>query len=284
MNELKQIFCRYDMVCDNPSGVGLEILHMQDFFNEKPGLETDAMHLHGFYEIIWFREGRGVHFVDFSQYEVTPGCVFVISPGQIHSFDGRHDQKGVVLKVCTELFHDFIGTPLLHIQKEADEDLMILVRAMEKELHNAGLPGHRDAVSALVKLFMVRLGRCGYIAGDMTLDPLKTSHKAFLSFRKLIEENYARLHSVKDYASLLNISTKTLTMYVRECSPYTPLELINERIILEAKRLMRYSMLTVKETAFRLGFEDPSYFVKFFKRSVKQSPGDYRESFSGTDR
>ena len=66
MNELKQIFCRYDMVCDNPSGVGLEILHMQDFFDEKPGLETDAMHLHGFYEIIWFREGRGVHFVDFS--------------------------------------------------------------------------------------------------------------------------------------------------------------------------------------------------------------------------
>ena len=55
-------------------------------------------------------------------------------------------------------------------------------------------------------------------------------------------------------------------------------ELINNRIILEAKRLLRYSILSVKEIAFRLGFDDPSYFGKFFKRIVKQSPADYRES------
>ena len=84
---------------------------------------------------------------------------------------------------------------------------------------------------------------------------------------------------MSDYAALLNVSPKTLTLYVNECSKYTPLELINDRIILEAKRLLRYSVLSVKEIAFRLGFDDPSYFGKFFKRLVKQSPADYRESF-----
>ena len=77
---------------------------------------------------------------------------------------------------------------------------------------------------------------------------------------------------------LLNVSTKTLTLYVNECSNNSPLELINNRIVLEAKRLLRYSILSVKEIAFRLGFEDPSYFGKFFKRLVRQSPADYRES------
>ena len=98
-------------------------------------------------------------------------------------------------------------------------------------------------------------------------------------FRKLVEENYAREHTVKDYARRMNVTTKTLTLYVKECSSSTPLELINSRIILEAKRLLRYSVLSVKEIAFRLGFDDPSYFVKFFKRNVKQSPADFRESF-----
>lgn len=57
MNELKEIVCRYDMVCDNPSGVGMELYRMPEFFQQLKGMETDTMHLHGFYEIIWFQKG-----------------------------------------------------------------------------------------------------------------------------------------------------------------------------------------------------------------------------------
>ena len=92
MNELKEIFCRYDMVCDNPSGVGMELYRMPEFFQQLKGMETDTMHLHGFYEIIWFQKGSGTHYVDFNQYAIAPGTIFFISPGQIHSFDTKHDQ------------------------------------------------------------------------------------------------------------------------------------------------------------------------------------------------
>ena len=67
MDELREIFCRYDMVCDNPSGAGVELYHMPEFFEKLNGMETDRMHLHGFYEIIYFQEGGGVHYVDFNQ-------------------------------------------------------------------------------------------------------------------------------------------------------------------------------------------------------------------------
>ena len=279
MNELKEIFCRYDMVCDNPSGVGMELYRMPEFFQQLKGMETDTMHLHGFYEIIWFQKGSGTHYVDFNQYAIAPGTIFFISPGQIHSFDTKHDQEGYVLKICAELFDDFVSLSCVTVQDKDSAALEMLVAAMQEELKKEDSLGHREALHALVKLFVIMVRRSYAGMNPSAPNPHKVSYKAFLNFRKLIEENYCRLHTVKDYASLLNVSSKTLTLYVNECSKYSPLELINNRIILEAKRLLRYSVLSVKEIAFRLGFEDPSYFAKFFKRLVKQSPADYRESF-----
>ena len=279
MNELKEIFCRYDMVCDNPSGVGMELYRMPEFFQQLKGMETDTMHLHGFYEIIWFQKGSGTHYVDFNQYAIAPGTIIFISPGQIHSFDTKHDQEGYVLKICAELFDDFVSLSCVTVQDKDSAALEILIGAMQEELKKEDSLGHREALHALVKLFVIMVRRSYAEINPSAPNPHKVSYKAFLNFRKLIEENYCRLHTVKDYASLLNVSSKTLTLYVNECSKYSPLELINNRIILEAKRLLRYSVLSVKEIAFRLGFEDPSYFAKFFKRLVKQSPADYRESF-----
>lgn len=279
MNELKEIFCRYDMVCDNPSGVGMELYRMPEFFQQLKGMETDTMHLHGFYEIIWFQKGSGTHYVDFNQYAIAPGTIIFISPGQIHSFDTKHDQEGYVLKICAELFDDFVSLSCVTVQDKDSAALEMLIGAMQEELKKEDSLGHREALHALVKLFVIMVRRSYAGMNPSAPNPHKVSYKAFLNFRKLIEENYCRLHTVKDYASLLNVSSKTLTLYVNECSKYSPLELINNRIILEAKRLLRYSVLSVKEIAFRLGFEDPSYFAKFFKRLVKQSPADYRESF-----
>ena len=279
MDELKRIYCRYDMVYDNPSGAGLELYRMPEFFDQLRGMETDRMHLHGFYEIIWFQKGSGTHYVDFNSYPITPGSIFFISPGQIHSFDTRHDQEGFVLKICTELSDDFVSLPCVTVQEKDSAALEMLVGAMEEELKNEDSIGHREVLHSLVKLFVIMVRRSYDGMGPAAVNRHKASYKAFQTFRKLIEENYCRLHTVKDYAALLNVSPKTLTLYVNECSKYTPLELINDRIILEAKRLLRYSVLSVKEIAFRLGFDDPSYFGKFFKRLVKQSPADYRESF-----
>ena len=257
----------------------MELYRMPEFFQQLKGMETDTMHLHGFYEIIWFQKGSGTHYVDFNQYAIAPGTIIFISPGQIHSFDTKHDQEGYVLKICAELFDDFVSLSCVTVQDKDSAALEMLIGAMQEELKKEDSLGHREALHALVKLFVIMVRRSYAEINPSAPNPHKVSYKAFLNFRKLIEENYCRLHTVKDYASLLNVSSKTLTLYVNECSKYSPLELINNRIILEAKRLLRYSVLSVKEIAFRLGFEDPSYFAKFFKRLVKQSPADYRESF-----
>lgn len=310
MSELKNIFCRYDMVCDSPGGVGLECHRMPAFFTEKPELETSKLHVHEFYEIVWFREGGGTHRVDFDDYPVAPGTIFFISPGQFHSFDQRHDQSGVVLKICGSLLNDasdmastcgcgdsscssdhssylkynvfntFDHKPYKCIAEDDFDKIETIIKAIEDELSIGDALGHREYLQALVKMLIIRAERNSQAEGQADvaiLNPVRTSHKTFLAFRRLLDEHYQELHTVKDYANLLGITTKTLTQYVNECSSYSPLELINNRIALEAKRLLCYSNFMVKEIAYRLGFEDPSYFVKFFKREVHHSPADYRD-------
>lgn len=296
MEKLLKTFCRYDMVCDNPSGIGLELHKMPEFFDQKQGKETEQAHIHGFYEIVWFQDGSGSHYVDFSEYEVAPNTVFFISPGQIHSFDHNHQQKGFVIKICSELlsgtssedsiflkynvFNAFDRLPYYHISAYDAHKLSVIVNSIQEELAESGNIGHKEYLQSLIEMFIIRVERSAQEEDHNVFSLTRTSHRTFLAFRKKLEENYATLHTVKDYAMLLNISTKTLTSYVSECSAYTPLEMINSRIILEAKRLLRYSNLMVKEIAFRLGFEDPSYFVKFFKRQVRCSPAEYRDPIS----
>jgi len=292
MEQLKQTFCLYDMVCDNPKGNGVEIVKMPDFFDSKPELETTLSHVHPFYEIVWFQKGDGVHTVDFTEYPVSENTIFFIAPGQVHSFDKNRNQKGLVMKICTHLldggshgesvllkynvFNTIDSVPYKKISEESASEISKIVSWLEKEIHNTLEIGHRDYLQSLVTMFLVQVERNQLAQNDTMFSPNRTAHRIFLAFRREIEHNYRTMHTVKEYAELLNVSTKSLTNYVSECSSYSPLEMINNRIILEAKRMLRYSDKMVKQIAAELGFEDPSYFNKFFKRLVKCSAAEYR--------
>lgn len=292
MEKLKQVFCRYDMVCDAPQGGGVELVSMPEFFTEKPAIETSLAHIHDFYEIVWFRNGSGTHYVDFNSYPVLPHTAFFISPGQVHTFDDNIRQEGYVMKICTQLLNEQNDediaylkynvfnadtVPYRHISEEAAAKVEHMIELINEESEQGHQIGHEDYLRALIRMLIIIIERGSLDGDNPVLSVSKVSHKIFLTFRQQLEKNYCTLHTVKDYANLLGVSTKTLTNYVGECSPHSPLEIINGRIVLEAKRLLRYSTLMIKEVAYRLGFEDPSYFVKFFKRIVGVSPIDFRE-------
>lgn len=282
------------MVCDAPAGGGVEIVPMPQFFEDKPEIETTLAHIHDFYEIVWFKNGKGVHRVDFTTYDVEPGTVFFISPGQVHEFDDNHLYEGCVMKVCHNLLNqssqdnefaylkfNVFNTdtyPCYRVRSEYISRVDSLIKDIREEVNNFCCIGHDDYLRSLIHMLIITIERGSEEKGSKILSPNRTSHKTFLAFRQMIEQHYRDLHTVKDYSDRLGVSTKSLTNYVSECSPHSPLELINGRIILEAKRLLRYSNLMIKEIAYRLGFEDPSYFVKFFKRIVGVAPIDFREN------
>jgi len=303
LNE-KQISTMFRNVCDETGGDGLHIEYMPEFF-DTDNMDNEKPHVHTFYEIIWFQEAGGVHTVDFKDYEIKANSLFFLSPGQVHHFDGVTRHHGLLLRFCTDfmreenatediflkynIFNAFDVSPYCIIEDESVvEELKELIRRMENEEKRAVACGtgcsddfaHMDMLRALVRIFLINIYRYGNRHG---MDPLNTvlpSHRLFVEFRRQLEINYRSLHTVKEYAELLHVSTKTLSNSVLECSGKTPLTFINERILLEAKRMLRYTAMMVKEVAFMLGFEDPSYFVKSFKRQTGMLPMEFKEGVS----
>lgn len=282
----------YRAVCESPSAGGFNIDHMPDFLY-KGEVDDGTPHVHTFYEILWFQEGEGRHFVDFQEYPVRPGSIFFLTPGQVHHFDGSSDYRGVAIKLCTDfmqsrgddsdlfvkynVFHTFDTTPYYIIDECTARQLAALVAEMEKELSTPDNFGHIDVLRSLLKLFLIRVHRDGRQEGELRLDDLKPSHRLFVMFRRVLEKEFTHMHSVQDYADALNVAVRTLNKCVNECSGRSPLTFINDRIMLEAKRQVRYTNLMIKEIAYNLGYDDPSYFVKFFKRQTGYLPSEFRE-------
>ncbi|MGN0357676.1 MAG: AraC family transcriptional regulator [Blautia sp.] len=274
--------------------IQFELLWMPEFFDANGGHPFKA-HLHGFYQILWFKKGTGVHYVDFKEYPVCNNTLFFISPGQIHHFDKQNRSEGVILHfnesflsdegtsenvfLKYNVFNAFDTVPYYHISDEDAKRLEIMIRGMEYEIGNKELFAHKDYLKYLVKLFLIEVQRVGRKDTEIPLSLSSSSNRTFVRFRQMLEHHYKQIHTVKEYASHLNVSLKTLTNSVYGSAHTTPLKIINDRIVLEAKRQLIYSDLKIKEIAFLLGFEDPSYFVKFFKRQTGMLPAEFRDIY-----
>lgn len=274
------------------SGLELELHFMPKFFHEN-GCGNMPPHIHEFYQIIWFRHGHGIHRVDFVNYPFTDNTIFFIAPGQIHAFDGNEDAEGVIILFNASLladeesgesiflkynvFNAYDSSPCCKIDNEEAERLMFIVSEMNREYSLTDAFAHKDYMQYLVRLFLIRAQREGERKDAKKLYLSSVANRTFVCFRQLLEKNFRSAHTVQEYAEWLNISTRTLTKYVSQSTHSSPLQIINDRITLEATRQLQHTSLNIKEIAYGLGFEDPSYFVKFFKRQTHKMPSEFRK-------
>lgn len=258
--------------------------------------DDSAPHIHHFYEILWFREGTGKHVVDFKEYNVKPNTIFFMAPGQIHHFDDNNAYKGLAIKMCSDFmnyedndnslfmkynaFHTFYKVPCFYIDDKTAAELLSIIENMEEEIENNGMFGNVEILNSLLRILLVKIHRHGKQEGDVQLDNMKPSHQLFIRFRKMVEQEYNHMHTVNEYADSLNVAVRTLNKCVNECSGMSPLAFINKRIVLEGKRMVKYSNMMIKEIAYYLGYDDPSYFVKMFKRETGYLPSEFREADS----
>ncbi len=273
------------------SGLELELHFMPKFFHEN-GCGSMPPHIHEFYQIIWFRHGKGNHRVDFTDYPVTDNTIFFVAPGQIHAFDGTGNYEGVIILFNASFFADeessesiflkynvfnaYDSSPYYKVGNEEAERLMFLVNEMNREYTLTGAFAHKDYMQYLLRLFLVRVQRSGERKEEAKLYVSNIANRTFVRFRQLLEQNFHNVHTVQEYADMLNISARTLTKYVSQSAHSSPLQIINDRIVLEAKRLLQHTSLNIKEIGYSLGFEDPSYFAKFFKRQEGIMPSEFR--------
>ncbi len=281
---------QYHLHKDQPEKLQFEIYFLNDYLKRNKG-HADKPHVHSFYQIIWFSGEKGKHFVDFNEYAVVENSLFFIPKGQLHYFD-QNPHEGYIIHFNEEfldddkndvnvflkhtIFNSFESEPFFMIALDHTNDFIGLLSQMQHEMDVPGQFAHKDYLKHLLNLFLILVQRLGKCNDCKNLSMNNHHHVVYVRFRQLLETHYEKIHTVAGYAGLLNISAKTLTNYTKEISHQTPLDIINERLTLEAKRLLSHSGLNINEIGFRLGFDDSSYFVKFFKRHTKKSPGEFR--------
>jgi len=133
-----------------------------------------------------------------------------------------------------------------------------------------------EALGALLKLFFINVSGACHLSKSVTETEVG-GNDLIQRFKKLIEKNYKSRHQVKEYANLLAVSSDYLNRFVKNKTGKSAKEYIQDKLMIEAQRMLLFTELTAKELAFELGFEEPSHFNSFFKKVNGLSPIAFRQ-------
>jgi AraC-like DNA-binding protein len=292
------IINEYHLNQHQPGKLQFKIHDLDVYLKEHFG-DTTKPHIHSFYQIIWFKKGTGKHFVDFKAYDVVENSLFFIAKNQVHYFDENTNYQGILIHfnesflvqndsevdffLKYNLFNSPYQEPSCCVNYSNNLFLDEYINLIKKELENENQFGEEELLRSYLKAFLIQVQRRKNYFENINEDSsVKINEKRIqlLKFANLIEENYTKGLNVSDYAQMMHVSNRTLSELVNKNLNKTPLQMIQERIVLEAQRLLLHSNLNINEIGYRLGFDDPSYFVKYFKKNTKLSPSEFRKSIS----
>lgn len=251
------------------------------------------LHRHDFHEVFWLN-GRGRFFCDFREYAIESPTLIFVSPGQVHSwtpgpaltgpmacfaqafYDGAEPPPSPLLRL--PFWFSAEAPPLLAVPPKEAVRLDSLWNDLASE-DATKEEGREEMLRAQFRLLLMTAAR---IYRRTQLDTPVAARRAQAivhQFRTALETHFFRVRSVAAYARMLKITSGHLSESVLHHTGRTAGELIRDRLLLEAQRLLVHSSLNVAEIAVALQFEDPSYFSRFFRRSTGTSPGEFRDRF-----
>jgi len=246
-------------------------------------------HRKAYYFLALVKAGSNRHWIDTKPYTIKPNAFYFTVPHQVHLKEEVQPFTGITLGITEEfLALDESGSlkklPVIqnpdngHELLLSDADLIFVEDLLEKMLveYHTKNNWQNTMLLAYTKVLLIYLSRLYEQQFSLTAtQPNSTLLKTYLY---KIEEWYTRLHDVAAYAGMMNISAGYLSELVKEQSGKPAIVHIHERLIVEAKRLLFHTDQSIKEIAYALGFEDASYFNRFFKRIAQSTPADYRSS------
>jgi len=242
-------------------------------------------HAHSFYLLLCITEGRGRHTVDLVTYELQPGSLFFLAPGQVHHWQLEPGIRGYVVffDAAFYLFRYPDGLYQYPFFDSAHPPVLALPPA------DATLPGIFESLLAEYltpqpgqdEVFRTYLHLCLELAArHYPAHPAAETGPALQQIRQfgaLLNQHYRTKRSVREYADLLHLSANHLNALCRRVLNKTASALIHERVLVEAQRLLSHSNLGVAQVAYELGFEDASYFVRYFRKYAGTTPEAFRQ-------
>lgn len=251
-------------------------------------------HKHDFYLTILFTQGSGTHEIDFHSYEIKRGSIFMLNPGQTHHWEFSADTNGYVLfhtkayydKVFTHksidsfpFFYSLQNSPCMYLEPDQLLNVERWLEAILQEYRSDKLLKHQK-LSSLVDVLYVELTREYLKKIEPTSQHSPAQYPDRLrQLEQLIDRNYLQHKTASDYAEMMHMSTRHLNRITQSLLGKTTTDLITERVLLEAQRMLSHANVTVATVADNLGFEDHSYFSRLFKKKLGLTPSEFSEKY-----
>jgi AraC family transcriptional activator of pobA len=238
-----------------------------------------------FFEIVWLKNEGPLHALKVNDFDVKGDWIYLIPPYRVHQLN-KAGKNGELISFKREILEEGDKEFLLdlfkifnvqgefsclRLDKEAAEELSRVYQLLIDEYHKAG--NNMVIVKSLLKVFLLKLINIK----EQEFTGHDIHQKRVYEFLMLLESNYLQVRNTDFYAGKLGISSKRLNQILKEKLDKTGMQLIHDRIILEAKRLIIHSDNTLKEIAYDLGFSDRPYFSRFFKKQTGQTPDAFQK-------
>lgn len=248
--------------------------------------EFEQPHKHDFYMLFFVEKGSGVHNVDFTQYTVIDYQVYFIRLGQVHNWSLDVDTSGFQLMLSADVISIFSNLgkfpffeqsvpSCLSLNKKEFEDFKTHLHEIELLLSD------NDTLTKEIVLLrlhlLLKLLQKQYLNQFPEHDSSTKPEKIIKGFTGLIDDHFSKEPSVNFYADKLNITPNYLNILSQKYLKVPASDVIKQRTILEAKRLLTSTDLSIKEIGYQLGFNDNTYFTKVFKKYAGKTPGDFKK-------
>ncbi len=246
-------------------------------------------HVHDFFQVFWV-EGRTTLMHDFREYHLKGKSVVFVNPGQVHTLKRRPGMSGMQISFTQEFFDHRSPPPSTLIElpfffqpeavpclpvPEADRHRIGSVFAELQREYDAAKPWAEEALRSLLHLLFVRARR--HFEELHPAPEASRGAQVARQFHVAVEHHFREQWTVADYGRHLHLTANHLNDTVQEQTGHSAGEVIRRRRLLDAQRLLLHSDLNVAEIAYQLGFQDPSYFGRFFRRMAKTTPAEFRE-------
>jgi len=255
--------------------------------------DESSAHQHKYYQFLFFEKGGGIHIIDDKEYEVKPNSIHFISPNHVHYLKIKKGTKGYVCMFKKELFFinneskiflegvDLLSNwnenPIVEFEAVRYEEMASVMELLCIEYAEHQNRKY-EVILMFLKVFLIKASRL-YTRSQKTA--IGSKERLINQFLGLMEKNHSAAISINFYAREMEITPVYLNRIIREKYNKSVSDFVNEKTILEAKRILQFSSDSVKEIAFQLGFEDPSYFSRFFRHHLGFTPLSYRKKVSG---
>jgi AraC family transcriptional regulator, transcriptional activator of pobA len=253
---------------------------------------VDDFHKHTFYEILWIEAGISKQTIDYKEYTVRPNSLFFISPNQVHHFEEWKPLTGGTILFTEEFFllnqnnksklfeltflDNIHANPCIQLGKAKFNEVKQTIEQIiiEQKRKDPSI----TIVQSLLHILVARIQRSLDNHGGNIIP--KRSIVIYKEFKNLLEIHFLKNNTASFYSKKLNITNHHLNLVLKEVTGATLSQAIRERRILEVKRLLTFTNLTISEIAFKLNFVDGSYLNRVFREETAKSPTEFRNAMS----